>query len=270
MEPSMTTTTTTSGRPSRTAGRTAWLAVGGVFTALTLAFGGLNVWSWLAHQTDTEEQIYLHPASRIELNVGSGDVSLAPGVAGQVSVLRRLAWSIARPRPAETWDGATLRVRGGCPPTVGGECYLDYQLRVPPGVTVVAHTSSGTLRVRDLTGDLDLSASSGDVEVSGTRGRLALRTSSGAVQASGLRSASVEARVSSGDVHLDFAQPPRMVRVQASAGDVDIAVPRGAYGVQADADSGDTTVAVDRSPSSPYGIVAHASSGDVRVRYGSP
>jgi Putative adhesin len=269
MEPSM-TTTTTSGRAGRAAGRTAWLTLGGVFTALTLAFGGLNVWAWLAHQTATEEHTYLHPATRIEVDVGSGDVSLAPGAAGQVSVRRHLGWWGARPRPAESWDGTTLRIRGGCPLTIAGDCYLDYQLRVPAGVTVVAHTSSGDLKARDLDGDLDLSASSGDVEVTGTRGQLAVRTSSGDVQASGLRSASVEARVSSGDVHLDFAQPPRMVRVQASAGDVDIAVPRGAYGVQADADSGDTTVAVDRSPSSPYGIVAHASSGDVRVRYGSP
>lgn len=249
-------TTTTSGRPGPRR-RPHGVAGAGrrLHPALALAFGGFNAWSWLAHQTATEEHTYLHPATRIELNVGSGDLSLAPGAAGQVSVRRHLGRSIARPRPAETWDGATLRVQGDCSITLGADCSLDYQLRVPAGVTVVAHTSSGALQVRDLTGDLDLSVSSGEVEVTGTRGRLALRSSSGGVQASGLRSASVEVRVSSGDVHLDFAQPPRMV--QASAGGVDIAVPRGVpYGVQADADSGGTTVAVDRSPSSPYGIVA--------------
>jgi Putative adhesin len=264
MEPSMATTT------SSRSGRTTWLAIGGGFTALILAFGGLSTWSWLAHQAATEEHTYLHPATRIELNVGSGDVSLAPGAAGQVSVRRRLGWWKSRPRSAESWDGATLRIQGNCPFTITGDCHIDYQLRVPAGVTVVAHTSSGGLKVRDLTGDLDLWASSGDVEVTGARGRLAVRTSSGGVRASGLRSAAVEARVSSGDVHLDFVEPPRMVRVRAAAGGIDIAVPGGiAYGVQADADSGDTTVAVDRSSSSPYDIVAHASSGDIRVRYGS-
>lgn len=263
-------TTSTGSRPGRAAGRTAWLALGGVFTALFLAFGGLNAWSWLAHQTATEEHTYLQPTTRIELKVDSGDVSLVPGVAGQVSVRRHLGWWMARPRPVESWDGTTLRIQGGCPTTIAGDCSLDYQLRVPAGVTVVASTASGALQVHDLTGDLDLSASSGDVDVTGTRGRLSVRTSSGGVRASGLRSASVEVRASSGDVHLDFAQPPRMVRAQASSGDVDIVVPRGAaYGVQADADSGSTTVAVDQSFSSPYGIVAHASSGDIRVRYGS-
>src|SRR5919197_287989 len=118
---------------------------------------------------------------------------LALGGDGQISVRRHLGWWMTRPRPAESWDGTTLRIQGGCPLTIAGDCYLDYQLRVPAGVTVVAHTSSGTLRVHDLTGDLDLSASSGDVDVTGARGRLAVRTSSGSVRAGGLRSDSLEA-----------------------------------------------------------------------------
>jgi Putative adhesin len=261
---------TTRLHPARVRGRPAWLVLGSVLTAAVVAFGGLTVWSWLAHQTLTQQQTYQHPVSRIELELESGDVSLTPGAAGQVRVSRRLGWSIARPRPVESWDGTTLRLRAGCPTVLGTDCYLDYDLRVPADVTVVARTSSGALTVRELAGALDLSASSGDVRLTGTSGPLVVRTSSGAVRASALRAPSVAVRASSGDVDLGFARPPRLVRATASAGNIGITVPRGAaYNVQADADPGSTAVTVDRLASSPYVIVAQAGSGDIHVRYGT-
>jgi hypothetical protein len=246
-----------------------WRIVGAVFAVLTICAGVLTTVSWLARQTEIQDQTYLRPATQIEIQGDTGNVTLVPGGPG-VAVHRHLTWSWSKPSISETWEGQTLRLNTRCPGVaLGPGCGVDYTLRVPVNATVVAHTSTGDISVRGLRGSLTLSTSTGDVHVTDAPGALSARTNTGDIDASGLASPTVDAHTDTGDVQLRFTQPPSQVQASASTGDVSVTVPASdAYLVQTTTDTGNSTVAVTQDPTSRRSIVAHTDTGDVHISYG--
>lgn len=263
---------TTVVRGGRSRGRNGWLAVGGAFTALTIAAGGLSVAGWLGFRSEIQDHTYRQQVTRILLDVATGDLTLTPGEAGTVAVRRRLFWSYTRPTIHEEWDGSTLRVTARCPVlvSVGPGCGVDYTLAVPDNVVVEARTSTGNISTRQVLGDLRLTASTGNITVVDAAGRLSLHTSTGDITASGrLTAAEVEATTSTGDVHIRFAEPPRTVTASASTGDIRVLVPAGeAYRVRAAASTGDVRVGVRRNDEAARSLLVRTSTGDVDIAYG--
>ena len=118
----------------RTAGsgrrRSGWLVLGAVFTVAVLlaaiGFLGLRMAGFASVKTEQQRQNYDHAVTGVVLDVDSGDVTLAAGDAGQVSVERQVKWSKAKPTVDEQWSGDTLRVTSRCPDGDGwfGICCL--------------------------------------------------------------------------------------------------------------------------------------------------
>ncbi|GIG56650.1 hypothetical protein Lfu02_10220 [Longispora fulva] len=260
-----------------TTSRSGWLIGGAVFTVAALVIGGVTLWSTLLGASEpgeaTEKQTYNQQVTRIELEVDRGAVTLVAGEAGQVAVERHFRWSSEKPKVTERWDGGILRISTECTADeiniVGhATCDVDYTLAVPAGVEIEAHTNSGAVVSRNLTGALKLGSTSGDITVTKAGGALRLEATSGKVKASELSSAEVDVQSSSGGVELAFATAPRKVRAEANSGDVRVTVPKpDAYRVEAQTNSGQESVTVAQDGGATRTISAQTNTGDVDVRY---
>ncbi|WP_405147094.1 hypothetical protein OG589_06540 [Sphaerisporangium sp. NBC_01403] len=146
--------------------RTAWIAVGGALTALTVI--GMALWAWtdirLPHDydfafpgsydssdlgrltTETSTVTYAITTPLVIVDAtGRVGVRFVPGAAGRLSVRRELTWRDGDRRFSEAWEsGRTLRVSLTC--AGGSGCRGDYTLGVPPGVEVLLTTPTGTVR----------------------------------------------------------------------------------------------------------------------------
>ena len=207
---------------------------------------------------------------RVDARV-AGTLRVLPARAGEVTLQRRQSWSFAAPRTSEELQGDTLVLRGNCAlafgPGIG--CSIDYDLRVPPGTVVRAHSHAGDVEVAGLGAAAQLESAAGDVRLSGGVGDVELRSSAGDVVASEHAGGRAEAETAAGDVRLSFSLAPERVLAESSAGDVVVEVPGdgGSYRVEASSSAGDTDVEVDRDLAAARSIDARSSAGDVRVRY---
>lgn len=249
--------------------RAAWLAVGIPLTLAALFFGGVNVLSVLASQSQTEQRtVQVGSAAQLDVRLGSGDVVLLPGTDGQVTIRSHATWAYRKPHVAVDVDGRRLELRSGCAPWWQFRCDVDFTVWVPPGMAVDASSGSGDVTVRNLAADLRLNTGSGDISLDGGRGSLLARTGSGEITGTRLDADSADVHTGSGDASLDFARAPHHVRAKAGSGEVDITVPgHDRYRVSVDTGSGDEDVSVVQDPAATRVIQAETGSGDVTVGY---
>lgn len=184
--------------------------------------------------------------SALSIDAGGGDVTVrAGGPPGTVDVTRKTR---------SATDLADLAVTGGPnTPTLSLSCAtgcdIDYEIRVPAGVTVTALTGSG------------------DIELQGNLGSVSLQTGSGDVEADIATTSSLTTRTGSGDVDLRFGSAPNLISAKSGSGDVDIQVPNGQrYDVDAQTGSGDTDIVVQRQDDAAQRIQIETGSGDITVQ----
>jgi hypothetical protein len=260
----------------------AWLLFGGVFTGAAVVVCAVGSWVVFngegRHSIVTEQQSYQHQISRIEIELDTGDVHLAGGgAAGQVSVERRLEWWGSKPIVEESWQGDTLHIRAHCdrtglPQWGRSGCLTGYALRVPGGVAVETKVDTGAIRVNDVQGELRLSTLVGDLDIANAPGRIRASADTGTITAVGLRCAEVDAKARYGDVSLQFAVAPELVRAATVLGNVEVALPQPAggadrYQVRVDVRERNRHVSVPDEPAAGRQLIAATSDGDVYVRY---
>jgi hypothetical protein len=259
----------------------AWLLLGGILTGVTLSGCALGSWIVLngreKTRTEIQQQSYRHQATRIELDIENGDVSVAAGVAGQVSVDRRLEWSGSRPMVEENWQGDTLHVHTRCPNVGlrqlgGNQCSTAYALRVPAGVAVEMTVHQGAIRVNDIQGELRLSTLSGSLDITNAPGRIWARSDTGSITATGLRCPEADVKAYQGDVNLRFAAPPELVKAATIMGNVEVAVPppgagQDGYQVRAEVTDGKRNIGVPNDANARHQVFATTDMGEVNVRY---
>jgi hypothetical protein len=212
--------------------------------------------------SSTEDDKTEHVAvTAVHINGGSGDITVQPGSAGEVRIHRRIHYNGSVPSGSTYHiDGGTLYLDTGC----GHNCSVDYDIRVPEGVTVTGNNGSGDVRLTGVS-TVDVEVGSGDLTVTRATGPVRLKGHSGDIRATDIRAASTDLTTSSGDINLDLATPGN-VTAQAGSGDVTIRVPAGtAYRVDASTHSGDTRIAIPTDPNASYHLTLHAGSGDVVV-----
>ncbi|WHT16578.1 DUF4097 family beta strand repeat-containing protein [Crossiella sp. CA-258035] len=239
------------------------LKVGAVLLAGLAALSGCFAF---AANRETQQQDHDRKVSRVEVTLDSGDVEVRAGADNKVAITRKLEWGNSKPAHREEWDGDTLRVH---PPTCSNNCSISYVLTVPAAVSAKLRTESGSITVRDVTGELNLETDSGDVRADNPAAALFAKADSGTVTATGARSPKAELRTDSGDIKADFAAAPGSVTANAGSGTIEIGVPKepAGYKVDAKVESGKRTVSVTEEPGSPRSITAHTDSGDVTLRY---
>jgi Putative adhesin len=234
--------------PARPRRHGLWIAVAVITAMVVLVPTGISAWGKL-DQTTTSVSHDFGPASRLTVEVGSGQATVRAGAPGQVDLRATMRSSTVKPVIHWSWaSGRVLSISVHCGP---GCSDLQLQLTVPATLPVSAN------------------ADEGEIVAQGLAGPLHLTTASGEVQGSGLASAQVTAAVTSGDVSLEFARSPSMVSAAVTSGSAEIIVPaRSRYRVSRRVGSGSVTIAPGLAwGSGPGRIGVSVGSGSASVGY---
>ncbi|WP_157599659.1 DUF4097 family beta strand repeat-containing protein [Saccharomonospora xinjiangensis] len=232
------------------------LAVGGI----VLVVAGVAIAAnWTVPIASERTDTVKAAVERVDIDNDSGNVAIRSADVTSTVIEQRLRYHGEEPGRTFEVDGSTLLLHG-----CGPDCSVEYEVRVPFGVTVEGEVSSGDILVEG-TGNVSVRASSGDVELRlRDAERVSVRVESGNIDAELREVAEIEAMASSGNVDLDLAGVDR-VRANAESGDVTATVPTGDYRVRATTDSGESDVSGD-DPTAERVLDLTTSSGDVTVR----
>ena len=235
-----------------TGSRSPWRVIALVLVAVLAVGAGLALLNVAFRRTRVETAVYQQPVSRVVVETSTGSIEVRRGDAGSpISLRRTLEWSFGSASSQEAVSGDVLTIRARCAETVGfGRCSVSYILSVPEATAVNLTSSTGSLQVRDLSGDVQARASTGSVELTG------------------LRSSTATAETSTGSVLVSFAASPTSVSARASTGSVDIVLPQDGteYDVRASTSTGHQSITVPVRTKSPRHIIASTSTGSVAVR----
>jgi hypothetical protein len=245
------------------------IALGGVFAAVTIAYGVLTAISLMAHSKSRSDISLPGDITDIELDLSSGDVVLIGDGGDKITGTRTVERGLKSPKYSEKRTGSTLKLSASCSALFDLNCNVRYELHVPANVIVRGSSSGGSIRTDRVTGAVSVDSSGGNVTVIGTQGPVDISSSGGSVKVLQSRSATVKADSSGGGVRVEFIDPPSDVDVSSSGGGVTVIVPdtEGAYQVDASSSGGGTTIDVRTDKSSPRHIKADSSGGGVTVAY---
>jgi hypothetical protein len=244
----------------------AWtLALGVPVVLVVIAYCALNYVALVGRDSFRLRETSALVGSKINVSVGSGDITVAPSADRRAHVSGIVRYSLIR--PSVTWtttpDGTSL---------ASHRCWwidcddATLTVSVPATESVTASTSSGDVHARDVHGALTLSAASGDLDLERVSGTLVLNDASGDINGTALAAANVSGGNASGDIDLSFTKPPSYVSISDVSGDITVAVPAGvAYRVTASTISGSTNIAVRTNPSARRVIDLNNVSGDITV-----
>jgi putative adhesin len=235
------------------------LILGGVYWALT----------GLTEDSRTSNGSYQVENSAITIEAVSADVELRTGDVSEMTVSRKYNRNLFGSDPKEEYSDGKLQLKDtGCGFLSFG-CNTHYEITVPKDLKVTIESSSGDLKVSELSGGATVRSSSGNIDVDHIGGQVTLKSSSGSIKAENLSASAVTGQSSSGDVELTFDLAPQQVEAQTSSGDVEIHLPNGSetYKVDAKTSSGDEQTTVKTDPASAREIKAKSSSGDTTIDY---
>lgn len=209
-----------------------------VLLLVSVAGCGLGPRESVSQQYRVEEPVTTLTVSgdTVNVTVKSGD--------GPVTVVERRRWPSGRTAPVtshRTTAGRLEVTSTGC-----RRCEVTLTITVPAATRTEVSVDTGTLTLRDLSGDASAVIDTGDVT------------------GSGLRGATYRMAVDTGRVELSHATSPTDVIATVDTGEVDVRVPGGAsYAVRSD--RGLSDVDVTRDMSSPHAITVNVDTGHAVV-----
>lgn len=220
---------------------------------LGLVLALVSTLSWVTRRSQTRDLVTESTTADVRVDDACGSIVLRQGPAGVVTTRATIRYTWRMPVVTSRVEGDVVRVDVDCPPLSFGSS-VALVVEVPPGGSVEARSSAGSVSAEGLGSDLDL------------------RSSAGRVTATDVTSSIVSAQSSAGSVSLSFASgaDPMTVSATSSAGGVRVTVPDVAgvaYRVDAGSSAGSTTVEVRTDPASPRAITARSSAGSVVVAY---
>ena len=224
-------------RPIAAIGGLALLAYGIVAAAATVAAGGALARTGVASSvgsspfadTLTLDQP-IAPGQTLAVTNSSGSTTIRSGSGSTVHVVATRHSSLGgQPSDVQltsSGSGVNLEAssRGGGFP-FGDSSAVDYAIEVPAAVNVNVRSSSGEVRVSDVTGEVRLATSSGPIEATDLRHLREASTSSGNISLHGVFIDAAQVRTSSGSVDVRLLPGSAIqLDVKSSSGSV---VPQG-------------------------------------------
>jgi len=229
-------------------------------------------------------------AVQLDVRTGSGSINVRPGSAGSVHIIGRItangSWFGRGPAAAEK----VKRLEANPPIKQSGNAIVvgeiddqdlrnnvsvSYEITTPAETRLLGRSGSGSQRVGDLAGPVDVSSGSGSVAIGATGGRVDASTGSGSIEAAGVKgefhahtgSGSVTAHQVAGAIDVETGSGgvtvsqsgPGDVRVSVGSGPVRLTGVQG--GLHVSGASG--SVEVSGTPTGPWDI--ETASGGITV-----
>jgi len=246
----------------------AWKVAASAAAGLLLVFGVTQTLSALAHGERTISRTFAADGiERIEVDLSSGSIEVVAADVDEITVTATLSDGFRETGAVQEVVDDRLVLTGTCPLYLSAFCAVDYDVRVPKDVAVVARVDDGSIRVVGLSGAVDVFSDNSGVELVGLRGPVTVHSANGSLTGEDLQSPSVEASTENGSVDLGFTAAPDTVLATSENGWVEVRLPDvvGDYRVDAGTDNGSTEIGVATDPASSRSVVLRSDNGDLRV-----
>jgi len=248
--------------------RAAWRVAASLAAVLLLVFGILQTVSALAHGERTISRTFAADGiTAVELDLESGSAEIVAADVEEIVVTAVVSDGFRATGIEQVVDEGRLVLTGTCPLYLSTYCSVDYEIRVPAEVAVVARVDDGPIRVIGVSGAVEVVSDNSGVELVGLTGPVRVHSANGSLTGEDLQSPSVEASTDNGSVDLGFTAAPDTVLATSDNGSVEVRLPgvAGDYRVDAGTDNGSTEIGVATDPASSRSVVLRSDNGDLRV-----
>lgn len=244
---------------------------------LLVASAGLAFWQF-GDRDSTDDHEISEKITTVQLAAESADITIKVSGDDKTTVQEKRRFWLWKKGDAYSVDDGVLKLDGDC----GWQCNADFVVTVPRGTKVTgengsgdisiagvsgidAQSTSGTVEISDVTGDVKLDLTSGDVVVKDLTGKLDVKATSGDIEASGLKGGAVNAETTSGDVELELAEA-NDVRAKGTSSDIEVTAPSGSWNVSTETRSGDVDNGLGDEPNGTHTLNATTTSGDIELQ----
>jgi len=245
-----------------------WVTVGGILAVAGLGWGTYTVISLLAHEEHTEQSSFAAAdVSAVDIDNDNGSVTVTASDGDTVEITADVSdgWQ-ATEVTSSVVDGV-LELRASCPLFVSIWCSVDYTIAMPADRPLTID-GSGPLRVRGMTGPVNIDGDDGAVELDDIAGDLTVSNDNGRIVGRRLTSSTVDAQNTNGRIELSFLDPPQTVSARTENGRIDVVVPDTdvLYRVDLHTENGSTDNAVRTDPGSDHVIDLSTQNGSITLR----
>jgi DUF4097 and DUF4098 domain-containing protein YvlB len=138
---------------------------------------------------------------------------------------------------------------------------------LPPGTAVTINDSVGNLRLAAVTGPVTAHTNTGRIDLRSLSGTVRVTDHTGSVKGSGVSSATAALATDVGGIDVTFSAAPATLSATSSVGSITLRFPRGvSYAVDAGTTVGSTHVTVPQASTSAHIVTAHTKTGSVTIQ----
>jgi hypothetical protein len=192
----------------------------GLLTLLAVAASGCMVVETVSAQAEGafDKTLSVSGAIALDVSTGSGRITIRDGASDRVEIHGRIqagnglfssrdareVVSQLEAHPPIEQAGQTIRIGRITNPDWRRNVSISYEIVVPARADITSRSGSGSLTLRNVTGDLEASTGSGSITLAGIRGGLRARTGSGSVRVQGEQAGRWELETGSGSIDVDL------------------------------------------------------------------
>jgi Putative auto-transporter adhesin, head GIN domain len=276
------------------AGQGRWIwGLSGLITAAAIAIPGArlitspgtdgdNVYAHPQHVVTRTETVP-QPVTSLVVQSYGGQVQVTSGQVNRVQVTETIGYDqgIDSP-PVVTQSVSGGRLSLSDPACSNSPCTVDFDVTVPPGVTVTVSTGGGPVTVSGtaganlasgggpvratlIGGPATVNTGGGPLVLRGLSGTLRAETDGGTLLAQDIAAATATITTGGGDAAVTFATAPEKVSVSTDGGAATLAVPGGPYNLTANSEGGPQSVRIATDPTALPSITVYSGGGPLRI-----
>lgn len=206
--------------------------------------------------------------SEVEVNNGSGDISITAVNSGKATVTATKKQFGEHCKLTIEKKGKTLFVGVEKTGVFKDECEVDFDITAPKAAMLDLDSGSGDIKVKGTSGDLNFNIGSGDIDVDAEVKKLDGKTGSGDVSIKGLTTGG-NLKTGSGEINLVYDVAPALgeLDIKTGSGGAEIVFPKNAT-IRASfmAGSGLLINELGDTPDSKFKISMKAGSGNLHIK----
>ena len=272
-------------------GRWVW-GLSGLVTAAALAIPGARLItspgnedniSAVPQQVVTRTETVPQPVTSLVVQSYGGQVQVTSGQVSRVQVTETIGYDqgIDSP-PVVTQSVSGGRLSLSDPACSNSPCTVDFDVTVPPGVTVMVSTGGGPVAVSGtagafldsgggpvratlIGGPVTVNTGGGPLMLRGLSGPLRAETDGGSLVAQDIAAATATITTGGGTATVAFDAAPESVSITTNGGTAILAVPGGPYAVTADSGGGPESLAIATDPAARPTLTVSSGGGPLRI-----